>query len=287
MDKLIINFTPTGMIPTKKQTPHVPVTPEEIIEDVRIACSLGITMVHLHARDENQAPHYSKDIYRKIISGIRKFAPELIICVSTSGRIYEKLEYRSEILMLDGDEKPDMASLALSSLNFNKQASINSPETIAGLAQTMKDRGIAPELEAFDSGMLNYAKYLIKKGLLNPPHYVNFILGNIACAQANLLSAGLMENEVPDNSVISFGAIGDKQLRIISLAISMGFGVRVGLEDNIWYDKERTKLASNAMLIERTLTIAQANQREVMKPSELRNILGLKNGNGNYGLKQS
>ena len=281
MNNLIINFTPTGMIPTKADNQYVPVTPNEIIYDVKQAYELGISMVHLHARDsQTQESTYKKDVYAQIISGIRNFAPDLVICVSTSGRTYNDFEKRSDVLQLKGDLKPDMASLTLSSLNFNKQVSINDPATIINLTKEMKDKGIKPEAEAFDSGMINYFKYLIKKDLVTPPYYVNLILGNIACAQADLLHAGVMVNDLPENTYCSMGAIGNYQLQINSMAISMGFGVRVGLEDNIWYDTKRTKPARNIELLERVHLIADANQRQVMQPVELRKILKLKQGQG-------
>lgn len=284
MDKIIVNFTPTGMIPTKKMTPLVPVTNNEIIEDVRKATRLGISMVHLHCRDPiTQAPDYHKENYAEIIRGIRSFAPDLIICVSTSGRTEGEFSKRAEVLLLDNDEKPDMASLTLSSLNFNNQASMNEPSMIVQLAETMKVRGIKPELEAFDAGMINYAKYLIRKDLLIPPYYFNLILGNIACAQADLLHAGLMVNDVPSQSVCSFGGVGDYQLRVNSLATAMGYGIRIGLEDNIWFDEDRTKPASNSDLLERALSFAALSGREVMSSGELRALLGLKKGYGQYG----
>ena len=284
-DKLIINFTPTGMIPQKSQTPFVPVIPSEIIEDVKAAHELGITMVHLHARNEqSHLPCYKKATYAKIIDGIREFAPELIICVSTSGRVFSDFEKRSEVLELEGELKPDMASLTLSSINFNKQASINEPSMIINLCKKMLAMGIKPELEAFDSGMINYAKYLIKKGLITPPYYFNLILGNIACAQADLLHAGLMVHDLPKYSVISMGGVGNSQLRVNSMAVSMGYGIRVGLEDNIWYDNGRTRQASNRELISRMIGIAEANERPIMSSGELRVLLELREGNGKYGM---
>jgi len=286
LNDLIINFTPTGMIPTKKQTPFVPISPSEIISDVKDACALGITMVHLHVRDADGAPHYDKEIYKTIIDGIREFAPELVICASTSGRIHSELEKRAEVLYLEGDSKPDMASLTLSSLNFNERASLNEPEMIKNLSRIMTERGIAPELEVFDSGMINYAKYLAKKKLISPPFYFNLILGNIACAQATLLSAGVMVSELPDNSIFSFGGIGNNQLKINSVAISMGYGVRVGIEDNFWYDSERTTKATNQMLLERIHKIAHTMQRSVMPSSVFRKLFGLKEGNGAYGVAE-
>jgi len=284
MEELIINFTPTGMIPTKKITPHVPVTVSEIVEDVFRACEKGITMVHLHARDhETGDPSYKKEIYAELIAGIRKIDPTLVICVSLSGRNFTSLEQRTDALMLEGDLKPDMGSLTLSSLNFNQVASMNAPAMIADLAREMQLRGIVPELEAFDIGMINYAKYLEKKGLLEAPFYFNLLLGNIACAQANLLHCGVMINDLPDGCLWSLAGIGNDQLPMNSLAIAIGGGVRVGLEDNIWYDTGRTRLARNSELIDRIHTIAEANGRDIMKPATFREKMRMEPGNGRYG----
>ncbi len=285
-NKFILNFTPTGMIPTKEMTSHVPVSVSEIIEDVHKATEIGITMVHLHARDEvTGVPTYKQEIYSKIVEGIRKYAPELVVCLSLSGRNFGELEKRSEPLMLEGNLKPDMGSLTLSSLNFNKTASVNAPDMIQSLARIMKEKGIVPELEAFDIGMINYAKYLEKKGLLDPPFYFNLLFGNIACSQANLLHAGVMINDLPGDSFWSLAGIGNEQLKMNSLSLAFGGGVRVGLEDNIWYDTARTKLATNSKLLERVHVIAEANERTVMSPKEFREKMNLAPGNGEYGRK--
>ena len=284
-ENLILNFTPTGMIPTKKMTPFVPISVSEIVEDVHRASEIGITMVHLHAREPiTEEPTYKKEIYAEIIKGIRKFDPYLVICVSLSGRTFSKLEQRSDPLFLEGALKPDMGSLTLSSLNFNNIASMNSPKMIQDLASIMKEKGILPELEAFDVGMINYAKYLEKKNLIKPPFYFNLLLGNIACAQADLLHTGLMIKDLPENALWSLAGIGNMQLKINSLSIAIGGGVRVGLEDNIWYDESRTKLATNVDLLKRIHTIAKANSKEIMTPLEFRKKMNLAEGNGTYGL---
>ncbi len=283
---LIINFTPTGMIPTKDMTHHVPISVREIIEDVNAAFELGITMVHLHARDESTGkPTYRAEVYRRIIEGIRKFSKELIICVSLSGRTFKTLEKRAEPLQIDGDLKPDMGSLTLSSVNFNREYSVNSPKMIQSLAKEMKRRGILAELEAFDAGMINYANFLERNGLLEAPHYFNLLLGNIACAQADLLHLGVMVRDLPPHSFWSIAGIGKAQLMMNSIAVAYGGGVRVGLEDNIWYDNKRTRLARNIDLIRRIHTIADANERKIMPPSEFRTLLNLENGHGKYGRK--
>ena len=274
------------MIPTKEMTPHVPVTVSEIVEDVHEAWELGISMVHLHARDAASGkPTHKTEMYGSIIEGIRKFAPALIICVSLSGRDFSEIEKRSQPLELDGNLKPDMGSLTLSSVNFNKQASINEPAMIQALALKMKEAGIVPELEAFDTGMINYAAYLSKKGLIAPPYYFNLILGNIACAQADLLHAGIMIKDLPEGSLWSLAGIGDSQLMMNSLAIAIGGGVRVGLEDNIYFDRQRTRPARNIDLLKRIHTIAEANERPLMTSRELRGLLHLQEGNGQYGRK--
>ncbi len=281
---LIVNFAPTGMIPTKEMTPHVPVSVTEIVEDVHQAVEIGISMVHLHARDEvTGEPTYRARVYEKIIAGIRAFSEELIVCVSLSGRNFKELAERAEPLLLDGKVKPDMGSLTLSSLNFNNVASLNAPDMIMALAGEMQARGVLAELEAFDSGMINYARYLQRKGLLVPPFYFNLLLGNIACAQADLLHAGIMIRDLPEQSYWSLAGIGNSQLQMNSVAIAAGGGVRAGLEDNIYYDVERTKLATNADLLRRIHTIAQANGRKLMTARKLRRLLHLEAGDGKYG----
>jgi len=281
---LIINFTPTGMLPTREMTPHVPLTVTEIVEDVHRAFEIGITMVHLHARDpQTHESTYRADIYESIISGIRRFTADLVICVSLSGRVFNRFEQRAEVLQLEGGCKPDMGSLTLSSVNFNHQASINAPELIKQLAAEMQVRGIVPELEAFDTGMINYARYLARKQLIKPPHYYNLILGNVSCAQADLLHAGVMIRDLPPNSLWSLAGIGNWQLPMNTVGIAMGGGVRVGLEDNIWYDAQRTRLATNRDLLERIHRLAQAGEQPVMSAPELRKQLQLAPGNGRYG----
>ncbi len=281
---LIVNFTPTGMVPTRKMTPYVPITVDEIVEEVHEALEIGITIVHLHARDEEtEIPTYKAEIYGKIISGIRAYSKDLIVCVSLSGRNFKEFEKRAEPLQLNGDMKPDMGSLTLSSLNFITEASMNSPDMVQALAIEMRSRNILPELEAFDLGMVNYAKYLERKGILQPPHYFNLLLGNIAGAQADLAHTGLMINDLPDNSIWSLAGIGTTQYMMNTIAIVSGGGVRIGLEDNIYFDSNKKVLATNINLLRRITRLAEESERKVMSPSECRKLLNLQAGDGNYG----
>jgi uncharacterized protein (DUF849 family) len=286
-DPLLINFTPTGMVPTKEMTPHVPISPPEIIEEVRTAHQIGITSVHLHARDpETGEPTWKRDVFAEIIEGVREVAPELVICASLSGRDWSALEKRTDVLQLEGTRKPDMGSLTMSSMNFTDEASVNSPEMVESLAQTMQRRGILPEIEAFDLGMVNYAHYLTEKGLLRPPHYFNLLLGNIATAQADLVHTGTMVRDLPDDSEWALAGLGDAQLHANSVAIAMGGGVRVGIEDAIYFDPEHERLATNEELVKRVHELAVLNQRAIMEPAELRDRLNLKPGHGDYGRKE-
>ncbi|HAY82361.1 MAG TPA: 3-keto-5-aminohexanoate cleavage protein [Planctomycetaceae bacterium] len=287
LDDLIVNFAPTGMVPTREMTPHVPLHCNEIIDEVLHAVELGITVAHLHARDKTTGePTQDPEVYATIIDGIRRDAPDLVLCVSLSGRRQAAFALRSAPLELDGILKPDMASLTLSSLNFPSQASVNEPEMIQTLAIKMNARGIKPELEAFDLGMLNYAHYLIKKTILHPPYYINLLFGNIAGAQANLAQAGMMLMHLPEHCYAAFAGLGTCQLAMNSIAIANGQAVRVGLEDNIWFDSAKSRLATNTDLLQRVLTIAAYHDRKIMKPSSFRRRLNLKPGaQGGYGCK--
>ncbi len=273
-DRFILNFTPTGLIPTREMTPEVPISPEEIVQQVLEAADLGVNMVHLHARDmDTGIPTYKKEVYAEIIGGIRKKNRELVLCVSTSGRNFSEFEKRSDVLDLEGELKPDFASLTLSSLNFNKQASINEPQMIKSLVRKMREKNIRPEMEVFDLGMINYARYLIGKGWIRTPYYFNLILGNIACAQADLMSLGLLQRELPQGSIWASGGVGNSQLMVNVLSLAAGGGVRVGLEDNVWFDEARTKLATNRMLVERILMIAEALGKKPYTHKEARRVL--------------
>lgn len=274
--KFVLNFVPTGIIPTKEMNPNIPIYAEEIIEQILEVSYMGVNMVHLHARDKNTGnPTYKKEVYAEIIEGIRCKNKDIIICVSTSGRIFPEFEKRADVLDLKGDLKPDFASVTLSSLNFKNHVCINSPEMIQALLNKINKNGIRPELEIFDLGMINYTEYLINKSLIKPPYYFNLILGNISSSQADLLSLAAMIEKLPDNSIWSVGGIGKSQILANTLGLVAGDGVRVGLEDNIWYDEEKTIFASNLDLVKRVLSIAKALGRNPYSQKETRKLLGV------------
>jgi uncharacterized protein (DUF849 family) len=262
------------MVPTRSMTPHVPLSPEEIARDVAAAWDIGITSVHLHARDEHGEPTWHRDVYARLVGAVRELTPDVVINVTTSGRNWSDLERRADALALDGDLKPDLASLTPSSLNFLHSASVNAPETVRGLARIMLDRGITPEFEIFDLGMINVMKRLVHEGLVSGPPLVNLFFGNLAGLQATPLEFALAVERLPEGSVWSGAGLGDFQLTAQLLSLSSGGGARVGLEDSIHLDSTRSVLATNVALVERVHSILDIVGREVMTPSQMRTALG-------------
>jgi uncharacterized protein (DUF849 family) len=273
-DKLIINAAITGMVPMKSDTPHVPITVDEIVADIKRARDAGASIVHLHARQEDGSADYRAEVYSQILAGARAVAPDVILCVSTSGRVFKTFEQRSEVLDCRNPQ-PEMASLTLGSMNFPKVASVNDPDMIRSLAQRMAERGIVPEMECFDLGMVEYANYLVERRVLVAPFYCNLLLGSLGTLSATPANLARMVGALPNGTTWAAAGIGRFQFPMNALAIAMGGHVRVGLEDNIWYDDERTRLATNAELITRLVRIAQACGREIATPDEARTMIGL------------
>ncbi|MFH1046724.1 MAG: 3-keto-5-aminohexanoate cleavage protein [Patescibacteria group bacterium] len=272
---LIINSCLTGMVPRKKDTPHVPVTAEEIIADAKECYDAGTSIVHLHARDQYENPTYRREAYRELVIEIRRQCPGIVINLTTSGRDFNEFEYRSQVLDLEGDAKPDMASLTVGSMNFPKQASVNSPEMIVALAEKMNANGIKPELEIFETGMINYTLYLLKKNILVEPLYFNLLLGSLGSMPARLKDLAHLLDTLPASCSWGATGIGQFQLPINLAAIIQGGHVRVGLEDNIYYDSARTKLATNSQLVERLANFARFIGRKIATPDETRQMIGL------------
>ncbi|WP_346892500.1 3-keto-5-aminohexanoate cleavage protein [uncultured Roseibium sp.] len=275
MKDLILNLAPTGMVPTREMSPHVPISPDEIVADCRKCADLGATILHVHARDESGKPTWRKEVYARIIGGIRETHPDVIICVSLSGRNFPEFEHRSNPLFLDGDLKPDMASLTLSSLNFARTESMNAPDMVTRLAETMAERGIRPELEVFDTGMVNYANYLVDRGVLTGPHYFNVLLGNLASAQATPLHLAAITQGLPQNAYWCAGGIGAAQLPANALGLLFGNGVRVGLEDFLWLDAERKQPATNAQMVERVRQLATTFGKSFASAGQVRKAFGI------------
>ena len=270
---LIINAAVTGMVPTKEDNHNVPISPEEIINDAEACFLAGASIIHLHARDENGKPTWKKSFYEQIIPEIRRRCPGIICCVTTSGRLFNDINLRSEVLTLEGNAKPDMASITLGSLNFPTTTSINSPDTIKALALMMKEKGIQPECEVFESGMLHYASYLMKKEIIDYPLWMNILLGSLGTMPAGIDDFMYMIGKIPPNTNWAATGIGRYQLPINLISIMLGGNVRVGLEDNLYMDFEKKQLASNKELIKRLADFSVSIGRPIASAQYTRSLL--------------
>lgn len=274
-DRMIIQLAPTGMIPQKGDNPNLPITPDEIAEDVSKCYRLGVSVVHVHARHNDGKPAFEKEIYEEIFEKIREKCPEIIICASTSGRIFRNIEERSQVL----DLKPEMATLSVGTVNFATNPSFNTLDSVKFLAERMRELGIKPEVEIFEPGFINTALYLVKKGHLSYPLHFNLLLGSLGSIPAGHRDLVYLVDSIPAGNTWSATGIGRFQIQINTAAIIMGGHVRVGLEDAIYYHHATLEPATNEKLVERIVRIAREVGREVATPEEARSILGLPDRN--------
>ena len=273
MEKLIITVAPTGSVPRKKDTPFVPVTPDEIAETAYLCEQEGASVIHVHCRDENENPTSDQRIFKETVDKIRK-RTNLIVMVSTSGVAGKSDEERAQPLAT----KPEMASLTTGSLNFagRKPSTVyvNTWETVTFLANRMHETSIKPELEAFDVGFISQGIKLVEQKLVKEPPHFQLVMGLDGGIPATLDNLLHMTRQLPEKATFSVAGIGRWQLPITTAAIVLGGHVRVGLEDNIYYAKG--KLAANHESVARVRKLAEQLQRDVASPDEARKILGLK-----------
>lgn len=272
---LVVSVALTGMVPRRREHPAVPEQPDEIARDAGECAAAGATTLHIHARGPDGNPSVCRDVYAEIIRRVRRQSSDVIICVSTSGRVHGLFEERSSVLGLDGDLKPDLASLTLGSLNFPKQASVNDPAMIRRLADMMRERGIVPELEVFDAGMLDYAHYLIERGVLAPPFVFNLLLGSLGTLSATAENLAMLVRRLPSGAHWQAAGIGRAQWSMNALAVVMGGHVRTGLEDNLYMDADKRDPASNVRLVSRVAALAAAIGRPIATAVGARRLLGL------------
>src|SRR3989475_901248 len=206
MEKLVITIAPTGSVPTKKDTPHVPVTPDEIAETAYRCEQEGASIIHVHCRDEVERPTSKFEIFKETVDKIRK-RTKLIVMTSTSGIAGATDADRATPLQTN----PEMGSLTTGSLNFaGRKPSVvyvNSVETVHFLAKTMADKGIKPEIEAFDVGFIQQGKRLIDLGLVKEPAHFQLVMGvdgGIPASPGNLVH---MSNQLPPRATYVVAAM--------------------------------------------------------------------------------
>ncbi|MCR4442546.1 MAG: 3-keto-5-aminohexanoate cleavage protein [Peptococcaceae bacterium] len=270
-NKVIITVAPTGNVPTKEMNPNLPVTPQEIADQIYECWEEGAAVAHIHARDREGKPTSDVNVYREILACLEaKRNCDIITQLSTGGRAGKSYQERGQMICL----APEMASLATGSSNFPTSANFNDPETIAYLAGEMKKYGVKPEIEVFDTAMLFNALQLVKKGVLEWPLQINLVLGVPGSQPASAKQLFFLYENLPEGVTWTVSAIGKDHVSLSAVALALGGSVRVGLEDNIYYRKG--VLATNVDLVRRVKKIALAMGREIATPAEARQILGLK-----------
>lgn len=269
MEKLIITIAPTGNVPTKSMTPHVPVTAEEIAKDILACYEKGAAVAHIHARDEEGKPTSELKYFAEILRAIDKTACPILKQISTGARAGKTAEARAEALVLN----PVSASLSTGSSNFPNSANLNEPSLVEYLTKTMLERNIKPEIEVFDAAMINNALELKKKGLINDPLQFNLVLGVKGSLPATPKNLFFLVESLPPNAIWSVSVVGPQHVNLSVMAMALGGHVRVGVEDNIYYSKG--VLATNVALVERIVNIAQAMGREIATPADVARIWGI------------
>lgn len=270
-EPVIITAALVGAELTRENTPHLPLTPDEIAAEARAAFEAGAAMVHLHARDADGLPTQNVEDYRKIIEAVRARVPEIVIQVSTGGAVSMNAEERLQPLAL----QPEMASLTTGTVNFGEEVFHNNMPMVREFAKAMQARGIHPELEIFDTGMIPAAMRLLKDGLLNEPLHFNFVLGVPGGAAGTLKNLMHMVESIPQESTWTVSGIGAAQLPLTTAAILLGGNVRVGLEDNIYYSRGVLS-EGNAPLVARAARLTKELGHAIATPDEARRILHLK-----------
>lgn len=266
-EKLIITAAVTGAEVTKEDQPMLPISPNEIAEAAYEAYKVGASIVHVHARNDDGTSTQDKEIYKQIITKIKEKC-DVIVQVSTGGAVGMSVEERMQPLLL----APEMATLTTVTVNFGDGVFMNSPEDIHTLANLMQKNQVQPEFEIFDVGMINNALQLIKNNIVTKHTHFDFVLGVPGGIPASIENIVHMKNLLPNGATWTVAGIGRHELSMAVHAILLGGHVRVGFEDNIYYEKG-VLAKSNAQLVERVVRIAKEVGREVASPHEVRNIL--------------
>lgn len=265
--ELIITAALVGAETMREQTPHVPYTPEEIAEEARRCGEAGASMVHVHGRLEDGTPTQDAETFGQILQKIRERS-EVLVQFSTGGAVGMDVEERIAALRL----KPDMATLTTGTVNFGEDVFWNDMKTIRTIAARLQQYGIRPEVEIFDTGMVDTALKLMGEGLLEGPLHFDFVLGVPGAMGARVENLKFLVGMVPEGSTWSVAGIGRHELPLAYEAIELGGHVRVGLEDNVYVSKGVLAKGSYE-LVERVVVRASEVGRAVATPASARKIL--------------
>jgi len=273
MKPLIITAAITGAETTREMNPNLPVTPAEQAAASAECVKAGASIIHLHVRDDEGRPTQSLDRFRASIEAIRQACPkETIIQISTGGAVGDPMEKRVAPIVELG---PEMASFNVATMNFGDEVFVNDPKDVRALAKHMLDLGVVPEVEVYDAGHVEIAKRLLKEGLLKKPVHYQFVLGVAGGMSGEERNLRFMIDSIDEGDTWAVAGIGRWELPCATYAVKNGGFVRVGFEDNVFYEKG-VLAKSNAELVARVARIASEAARPLATPSQAREMLGIK-----------
>jgi uncharacterized protein (DUF849 family) len=264
----VITVAPTGPIATTSDNPSLPVTPEQIAEQVAAAHAQGAAVAHLHLRDANERPTADLATAKRTMDLIAERC-DILVQLSTGVGLGVPFEDRAGLVEL----RPPMATLNPCSMTFGDSEFSNPPADVRRLAARMQELGVKPELEIYDTGHLEMGLRLREEGLLDGPLQFSIVLGvrgGMAATPANLL---LMAERIPGDAIWQVIAIGSANLSLTAMGLALGGNARAGLEDAIYLRKG--ELADNASLVGRAVRLARDLDRPIASVGETRHLLGL------------
>ncbi|QSQ25290.1 3-keto-5-aminohexanoate cleavage protein [Pyxidicoccus parkwayensis] len=270
---MVITAAMVGAETTREQNPNLPITAEEIAEDAARCREAGAAMVHLHVRTADGKPSQDAELFRAAIRAIRK-RTDVLIQTSTGGAVGMTVDQRCGPLTLTGPDKPDMATLTTGTVNFGEDVFWNPRPLVRDIAKRIRAMGLRPELECFDVGMIDEARYLAKEGLVELPAHFDFVLGVPGTLQPRAEVLDLMIASLPEGSTWTVAGVGRHQLPYVDEAAKRGGNARVGLEDNIYVSKG-VLAKGNWELVAEAAKRARANGRELATPEQARKLLRL------------
>jgi uncharacterized protein (DUF849 family) len=275
-NKRIITVATTGAWPTKKDNPNVPIEPHEIAEEVYNCWKEGAAIAHIHCRDNDGKAAMVYEKFEETVRFIRaKKDCDIILNLTTSGGInLKELDRMRPFYELI----PEMASYDCGTMNWQHSTVFdNNPKFLEKLATLMNEKGVRPEIEVFDPGMIYNAAHLAKKGFLKPPFHFQFcmgVAGGIKASVKNLVFMKETMDEVAPGSTWSAFGVGAGAMEIMYAAVAMGGNIRVGMEDNVYYRKgELAK--SNTQFVAQAKRVIEEFGCSAATPSEAREILEL------------
>lgn len=266
-EPLIITVATTGGGTTREQTPYLPITPDEIANDIYASWQAGAAVAHVHVRDAEGRRSSDIECFRSVARLVEERC-DIILNLTTSGPVDD------ERIRPVTDLRPEMASFDAGSTNLNDWVFVNHPAFLERLAKEMLDSGVKPEIEVFEPGFINNALMIAKKGLLQPPFHFQFVLGAPGAEPATPKNLLHLVESIPPGSTWSVIGVGRAQLPMAAMSIIMGGHVRVGMEDNV-YLRKGVLAKSNAEFVGQIVELAGFLQRRVATVGDARRILGL------------